>query len=76
MNNFSVKFMQYTILYIPKMRRTRRSIVMFKYDLACRFFRAQEVIRFALLGIRFFIGSPRLKFLLPRPLLQKKNQRF
>ena len=27
----------YTMLYIPKMRRTRRSIVMFKYNLAWRF---------------------------------------
>ena len=27
----------YTILYIPKMRRTRRSIVMLKYNLALIF---------------------------------------
>ena len=46
----------HTILYIPKMRRTRRSIVMLKYNLAC-IFRAEEAIGFALLGIVFYWES-------------------
>ena len=46
----------YTILYIPKMRRTRRSIIMLKYNLAW-IFRAEEAIGFALLGIVFYWES-------------------
>ena len=46
----------YTILYIPKMRRTRRSIVMFKYNLAWRFLERWKQLDLRFYGLFFLLG--------------------